>query len=73
MKKVNQTETTFNRSMGIIKEMENVFRKETRKDNSVTLVHQMLGDMTTALEYTRELKTKVRKQLLKIKYWHNIK
>lgn len=49
------------------------FRKETRKDNSGTLVNQMLGDMTTTLEYTRELKTKARKQLLKIRYWHNIK
>lgn len=31
MKKVIQTQTTLNRSMGIVKEMENIFRKQTRR------------------------------------------
>jgi len=31
MKKVTQTETTFNRYIGNIKQMENISRKETRR------------------------------------------
>lgn len=31
MKKIIQTETAFSKAMDIIKEMENIFRKETKR------------------------------------------
>lgn len=45
MKKAIQTETTFNRSMGIVKEIENIFRKETRRG----WLSYLLVDMTATL------------------------